>query len=240
MRLEVWEAFGSVLLLGSLALAADKPVDLSGTWVLDKTEQSISPTVSPGGGGDRYPGGGGGIGGGFPGGGGGFPGGGGGGYPGGGMPGGGGYPGGGGGGRRGGGGYPGRGGQGGQVPGAGMPVETQDLTLAITQDPTQMSIERKWTRDGMQKSVRQNFSFDASESRNQDDMGRGEMTSKCRWHKSTLVIEGGEQISAGNRDVDMRIKQEFSLSKDGKFLTVKTTRQTARGLMSAKQVFRKS
>ncbi len=233
--------FMGTFLLGSLAWAADKPVTLSGTWVLDKTEQNFSPTLGgsgedggggyPGRSGGGYPGSGGG---GFPGGGGGYPGG----FPGGGMPGGGGYPGGGGGGRRGSGGYPG--GPGSRSPGASVPAEITDLTLAITQSPTEVKIERKWTRDGNERSVVQTFALDGSENRNPDDTGRGEVSSKTKWHKSTLVTEGSQQTSAGNGDVEMQVKQEFSLSKDGKVLTVKTTRQTPTGQLSIKQFFHKS
>ncbi len=151
------------------------------------------------------------------------------------MPGGGGYPG--GGTTRGGGGYPGRGGQ---APAANMPSEPADLTLAITQSPTGIKIERKWTRDGNEQTVVQNFSFDGSESRNRDDLGRGELSTKGKWHKRTLVIDGSEQVLVGSRDVDMHFKEEFSLSKDGKALTVKKTRQLPAGLVTVKQTFRKS
>ncbi len=86
----------------------------------------------------------------------------------------------------------------------------------------------------------QNFSFDGTQSRTQDDTGGGELSSRAKWHKSTLIIEGSDETSVGDRNVDMHFKEELSLSKDGKTLTVKTTRQTPRGLMSTKQTFQKS
>jgi hypothetical protein len=171
MKKDSWTVYAGIVLLGSLALAADKPVDLSGTWVLDKTEQSFSPLAGgPGEGGGGYPGGGGvGMGGGFPGGGGR------GGYPGVGMPGGGGYPGGGGVGRRGGGGYPGGRGEGGPVPGTPLPMEAGELTLAITQTTAEVKVERRWSREGKEQSVVQTFALDGSESHNPDDKGIGEL-----------------------------------------------------------------
>jgi len=36
----------SAFLLGSMVLAADKPVDLSGTWALEKSEQSFTPIMT--------------------------------------------------------------------------------------------------------------------------------------------------------------------------------------------------
>jgi len=112
--------------------------------------------------------------------------------------------------------------------------------LAITQTATEIKIERKWSRDGKEQSVQQSFTLDGSENRNPDDMGRGEFKSKTKWHKSSLVTEGNQQMATGSRDIAMRVKQEFSLSKDGQLLTVKTTRDTPRGQMNTKQIFRKS
>jgi len=40
-----------------------------------------------------------------------------------------------------------------------------------------------------------------------------------------------------DQDYEMTVKEEYSLSKDGKTLTIKTTRNTPRGEMSSKQVF---
>jgi hypothetical protein len=221
--------FISTLLAGTMALAADKPVDLSGKWVLEKSEQSFSPPATAGGSEDGYPGGGGRMGGGFPGGG----------IPGGGFPGGGGMPGG-GGGRRGGGGFPGGGGQRGGTQNSPALFEPQDLVLHITQTPSEIKIERHWTRDGNAQSLVQSFNPGGTENHNPSDMGRGELVSKTKWKKSTLVTEGKQQVASREGEVHIQIKQEFALSKDARTLTVKTTRITPRGLFTTKQVFRKS
>ena len=71
-------------------------------------------------------------------------------------------------------------------------------------------------------------------------MGGGKFDSKAEWHKSSLVAEGTQRISTGKRNIEMPVKQEFYLSKDGKFLIVKMARQTPRGVMGTKQFFRKS
>jgi hypothetical protein len=228
--------FIGALLACSMALASDKPADLSGKWVLEKSEQSYSPPASAAASEGGAPGGEGRMGGGFPGGGGGggFPGGGGG-FPGGG----GGFPGGGGGGRRGGGGFPG-GGQRGGGPADPTVIEPQDLVLDISQSPTAVKIERHWTRDGNARSLVQSFTPDGTENHNPADMGTGDLTSKTRWKKSTLVIEGKQPMPGRAKDTQMQLKQEYSLSKDGRALTVKTTRITPRGLFMTKQVFRKA
>ena len=195
---------GCVFALAVMAMAADKATDLSGTWVLTKTERSISPMGGGGEGGPGDMGGGGRMGGG-------------------GM---------GGGGRR--------GGQRGQGPAADNSYEVQDLQLTIAQSASDIKIDRKWSRDGDQKSLQQTYLLDGSENRNPDDLGRGEISSRAKWHKGNFVIEGNQQVAAGNREVAMPVKQEFSLSKDGQSLTLKTTRNTPMGLLTIKQVFKKS
>ncbi len=214
------------LAAASIALAVDKPVDLSGTWTLEKSEQSFSsPTVAPGGAdAGGFPGGGGSQGGS----GGSFPGSGGGGFPGG------------GGGRRGGASFPRTGGQGDGSAGPASLAVPQELTLIIAQTPTEIKIERRWRRDGRQQSVTRSFALDGSESTNPSDTGNGELKSKTKWKKSTLIIEGDQRAGTGNRDMDIHVKQEFTLSKDGTQMTVKMTRANMRGVWLLKQTFRKS
>lgn len=216
----------ALIVVAGLALAAQN-VNFSGKWVLDKSEGKFSP-VSAGGRG---------VGGGYPGGGGGYPGGG---FPGGGFPGGrrgGGFPG--GGGR-----YPGGGGGGG-YPGSRTPSpefgrgEEKDLTLNIEQTATELKIARKWTSNDKPQTLEQTFTLDGKETENPAPTG-GAIVTKSNWSKGTLVTEGTQQISMGDREVDLRIKEEYSLSKDGKTLTIKTTRKSAQGQMQTKQTFKKS
>jgi hypothetical protein len=230
------------VLAGLAVLAAEKAVDLSGTWTLSKSDFNFSPALTVGGSGGGFPSGGS-PGGGFPGGG--SPGGGssGGGYPGGGFPGGGypggGYPGGGGGGFPGGG-RRGSGGQGGGTPGAGAAMEETNLVLTIQQTATELQVTRKWDRNGKERNVTQSFTFDQKENQNESIFGGGEFISKTKWHKKSLVTEGTQQTSMGNREVTFRVKEEYSLSKDGQTLTLKTARTTPGGQIAIKQTFKKT
>lgn len=117
--------------------------------------------------------------------------------------------------------------------------DEKDLTLRIEQTASELKITHKWTRDDKPQTMEQTFTLDGKESDNPAPSG-GAMVTRSNWHKGSLVTEGTQQISMGSGEVDLRIKQEFSLSKDGKTLTVKTTRSTARGQMQIKQIFKKS
>ncbi len=87
--------------------------------------------------------------------------------------------------------------------------------------------------------MEQTFTLDGKETENPVLSG-GVIVTRSNWSKGTLITEGTQQISLGDREVDLRIKEEYSLSKDGKTLTIKTTRQSARGKMELKRTFKKS
>jgi hypothetical protein len=220
----------------ALALAAGllaaQDVDFSGKWVLAKSEPKFTASnpVSMPGIGSGYPGGGGG---GYPGG---FPGGTGGGFP--------------GAGRRAGGGFPGGGGRspgssGGGYPGSRIPGpefgsdDEQDLILDIGQTANELKVMRHWTRNNKPQNMEQTFTLDGKEIENPVPSG-GVIVTRSNWSKGTLVTEGTQQVSLGGSEVDLRIKEEYSLSKDRKTLTIKTTRQSAQGRMELKQTFKKA
>jgi hypothetical protein len=213
-----------------IALAVDRTVDFSGKWLLIKSERSFLPLQSSGGSDGGW--GGSGRGGGMP------RGGSGGGSEGGLDSGGGGFPGGGGGGRRGGGGMgsgvPRSGSQGGERGAA----DESGMVLTITQNATEFRVERK-RGSGEQVPVEQKFTLDGNPNSNPDERGRGEFVSKAKWHKEKLEIEGNLNISIGGRNIPTRVKQEFSLSKDGQVLTVKTSRMVDQGTSTTQQTFQK-
>ncbi len=224
--------------------AAEKTSTLNGTWIFDPAHSDLpgqTPRSSrrvggfPGLGGVLpgigYPGGGY-PGGGYPGGG--YPGGRypGGGYPGGGYPGGG-YPG-------SGGGYPGTGGgDDGQTTGGEFPREQmQDLRLEIVQTDKDVQTTRKYTVNDEGRTITQKFLLDGTESKNPGSNGRGEFVSTSTWKNGKLVNSGTENSSVRGQDYSTSVKEEFSLSKDGKVLTLKSTRTTPRGRVTTiKQVF---
>jgi len=231
----LWMTITAGLIFVVFIPAMESAADLSGTWVLDPARSDLGGQTGRSGrvanipgtvggypgvgfpGSTGYPGG---IG--FPGGGIGFPGGG---YPGTGYP----------GGRRAGG-YPGSGGDG----GAGMPQEQmEDLRLQVVQNDTEVETTRTFTVNGEDRTVKQKFALDGSENDNPAANGRGQFVSRSTWKNNRLVNSGTQTSSARGEDYETQaqVKEEYSLSKDRKTLTIKTTSMTSRGEMISRQVF---
>ncbi len=129
----------------------------------------------------------------------------------------------------------GRGGPG----GGGGQAPNIDITLVIKQTDNELNVTRKVNFNGQDRSVEQKFSLDGSENTNTAAMGRGELKSKTKWKKDKLVTEGTQQVSTPNGDFEIGMIEEYSLSEDGKVLTIKTTRSSPQGENTSKQVFNK-
>ena len=172
--------------------AAEKTVDLNGTWTLDPARSDLggqTRRTSRAGGipglGGGFPGG---IG--FPGGGIGFPGGVG--LPGGGYPNPGGYPGG-----RSAGGYPNGGGgdDGGELPGDGTPGgQIRNLALEIVQKDDEVQTTRTFAVNGEGQTIAQRFTLDGSENTNPASNGRGEFVSTSTWKNGKLINSGSQNV----------------------------------------------
>ncbi len=203
------------LFLGASLWAEDgaaKKVNFSGSWVLDTGKSKVERSTPQGGGPVSM-----GRGGGYPGGG----------YPPGGNPPGGGNPGGGnpGGGRRGGG------------PPAGPEIMRYG-TLVIDQSDGELKITRQPDAGdvGRQELV-QVFLLDGSESVNPVSPEGGELRSRTSWDKDKLVTLGTQGMPDSGIAEKTVIKQEITISKDGRTLTVKTTATGAGGGYTAKEVY---
>jgi hypothetical protein len=219
------------LMFATLAPAVEKKDNLNGTWILDLSRSDSgreTPRTGRVGGvpgtGSSYPGGIGlpGIIGGLPGGG----------YPGIGFPGsrpsGGGYP----------GGRTGRDGDDGAGGGEGVPGERmQNMTLQIVQDDQEVQTTRKLTADGEDQAITQKFTLDGSENTNPASNGRGAYVSRSSWKNNKLVNSGSQTSDRRGESYSIDVREEYSISKDGKTLTIRTTRTSPRGEVTSRQVF---
>ena len=112
-----------------------------------------------------------------------------------------------------------------------------DLRLEITQTEDRIRIVRRYTLDGERGTVTQEFAFDGSRCLNLGSDGRGEYESRTEWKKGKLLTAGIQSIATGHGRVEHNVREEFSLSRDRKTLTVKTLIATPEGMVKLKQVF---
>jgi hypothetical protein len=221
----------AVLILGSSAWAADQEQSFGGTWLLDSKNSDPyphpianlgAPGLGPGGQAGGMGGGMGGMGGGM--------GGMGGGMPGGGM--GGGMPGGMGGGR----------GMGGGTPGGGMgrgpQVANQNVPLVIEQTGNEIKMTRTMTVNGKEMPFVETFKCDGSEQPATIPIPNSEPAktlTTATLKKGKLQIRTVTEYPKSKSEA----KREFSLSKDGKTLTMKSSATSPFGEMVQKQVYLK-
>ncbi len=115
--------------------------------------------------------------------------------------------------------------------------QMENLTLQIVQTENEVQTTRKFTVDGEEKTISQKFALNGSQSSNPASNGRGDFVSTSTWKDGKLINSGTQTVTMRERSNDVPVKEEYSLSKDGKILTIKTTRTTQRGNTSFKQVF---
>jgi hypothetical protein len=134
-----------------------------------------------------------------------------------------------------GGGSPG-GGRRGNIPGSiDLP---QGALIVIRQTEGELAITRRIDRPGDgEREFTQVFKLDGNESVNPSSPGGGEIRSRTSWNKSKLMTLGTQTMPRGGAAADIVIMQEFSLSKDGKTLTLKTSRTIARGKITSKDTY---
>jgi len=122
---------------------------------------------------------------------------------------------------------------------SGGPRPDVNITLVIKQTPADVAITRTMHMGGNNRTSDQKFTLDGKVSTNPSSMGRGEFTGKANINSGQLVIEGTQKISTPNGDFEIGVKDEYSLSEDGKVLTLHSTRSTPMGDRTSKQVYNK-
>jgi len=111
--------------------------------------------------------------------------------------------------------------------------------LRIVQTENEVQTTRSYTVNGEEKTVSQKFTLDGSQNTNPASNGGGEFKSSSVWKNDRLTNSGTQTVTMRDQSYNMTVKEEYSLSNDGKTLTIKTTRTTQRGETNSKQVFRK-
>jgi len=112
------------------------------------------------------------------------------------------------------------------------------LTLVVDQTGTELNVARKMGGRGRTRD--QKYKLDGSETTVASANGRGEIKSKARLQGNALVIEGTQKVTNKRGEMDVKLREEWSLSEDGKTLTITTSRTARRRDQSSKQVFTKA
>jgi hypothetical protein len=135
----------------------------------------------------------------------------------------------------------GRLGRAGQGAGQNRKAAAVSPRLVVTQTPDELTVERGFPASGDQGAgQRQTFRLDGAETTNQAVGGRTELKTKASWKGDTLQIRGTEKMSSQRGEISLNFNEVWSLSADGKVLTIKTTRTTARDVdITIKQVYNK-
>jgi hypothetical protein len=110
----------------------------------------------------------------------------------------------------------------------------RDMTVAIKQTADVLHIEQK-----MENATRTlAYKLDGSESTN-PGMRSADVKSVSRWEGDTIVTEGAQTMSGPNGEITIKSREVRSLASDGT-MVVETTRETPRGKMKSKLVFRRA
>jgi hypothetical protein len=129
---------------------------------------------------------------------------------------------------------------GGGVPGELAGEWIVDRMLLIVQTDSELQTTRQlFTVDGNEKTIIQKFALDGSRSINLASNGNGEFESRMSWKDGKWINTGTQTIFTRYERREIAATEEYSLSKDGQRLTIKTKRITPRGVTIIKQVFNK-
>jgi hypothetical protein len=105
--------------------------------------------------------------------------------------------------------------------------------MTITQTAADLTIERQ----GGQGVMKTAYKLDGSESVN--TTGRGESKSTCKWDGAKLVVKTVSSFQGPQGAMTMESTAVYSLSADGKVLTVEQTRQSPQGEVKSTMVYNK-
>ncbi len=113
----------------------------------------------------------------------------------------------------------------------GGPME---MTVVIRQTPEALVIEQN-LRDNTRTLT---YKLDGTESVNRGMRG-ADVKSTSRWEGDTLVTEGTQTMSGPGGEMTIKSKEVRSIAADGT-MVVQSTRETPRGTMNSKLVFKKA
>jgi hypothetical protein len=118
-----------------------------------------------------------------------------------------------------------------------LPKSLEAVTLQILQTENEIQTIRQFSDSGQERPVIQKFKFDGSQCLNVASSGQGEFASRSSWKNNKLIHSGSLTAFQREQRVEYYVKEEYSLSKNGKKLTIKTTATGPYGVTTTKQVY---
>jgi len=117
--------------------------------------------------------------------------------------------------------------------------EDLELTLMITQSQEKLQIIHRYTYDYEDKHITQTFSLDGSQDYNVMRSGRGKYLSKTTVRKDRILNQGMHEVSAAAGDRSIPLREEYSLSDNGRTLILRANRSLPDRELSSTMVFRR-
>jgi hypothetical protein len=123
------------------------------------------------------------------------------------------------------------------IPQDKIPKVPEEVSLQILQTENEIQAIRRFADRGQERTVIQKFKLDGSQCLNVASNGRGEFTSRSNWKKNKLIHSGSQINFQQEQRVESYVTEEYSLSKNGKKLSIKTTATGPKGVTTTKQTY---
>ncbi len=125
--------------------------------------------------------------------------------------------------------------EGGQGRGPGAFVASK---MTVTQDANTLTMERTMPgRDGGERKMTTTTTLDGKVTKTSNERGESEV--KAVWENETLVVETHRKFEGPMGSFESTRKEKWTLSADGKTLTIEFTQSTPRGETNGKAVYLK-
>ena len=110
--------------------------------------------------------------------------------------------------------------------------------MTVTQDAASITVERTMTgRDGQERKTTTKLTPDGKVVTETND--RGSVDTKASWDTATLVVDTARKFEREGQTFEMKRSEKWTLSADGKELTIVFTQSSQRGDSKGKAVYTK-
>jgi hypothetical protein len=110
--------------------------------------------------------------------------------------------------------------------------------MTVTQDEAAITVERTMPgRDGQERKTTTKMTPDGKVVTETND--RGSSDTKASWDAATLVVETSRKFEREGQTFEMKRSEKWTLSADGKVLTIAFTQTSQRGDSTGKAVYTK-